>query len=160
MRKNARESMALDSYDIRILQHLSREARMPVQELSDRIGLSPTPVARRLRALEDSGIITGYVALIDEAALGFPVSVFVSVKLDRQVDQALAAFEAAIRDFPEVVDCWLMTGNRDYMLRVATEGLEGFEAFLTGKLTKLKSVSSIESSIPLRRVKAGISRQP
>lgn len=101
-----------------------------------------------------------YAALIDEAALGYPVSVFVSVKLDRQVDQALAQFEAAIQTFPEVVDCWLMTGNRDYLLRVATDGLKGFEEFLTRRLTRLACVSSIESSIPIRRVKSGICRQP
>ena len=160
MRKISRESIVLDAYDIKLLQHLSRDARLPVQELSDRIGLSATPVARRIKALESAGVIAGYVALIDEASLGYPISVFVSVKLAHQVDHALAEFEAAALDFPEIVDCWLMTGNRDYLLRVATGSLESFEAFLTGKLTKLKSVSSIESSIPLRRLKAGISRQP
>lgn len=95
-------------------------------DLSDRIGLSPTPVARRMRNLEAAGIISSYAAMIDETALDYPVSVFVSVKLDRQVDQALAEFEA----------------------------------FLPGRLTRFPAVSSIESSIPLRRVKAGISRQP
>ncbi|WP_303730641.1 Lrp/AsnC family transcriptional regulator [Paracoccus solventivorans] len=160
MKKTLPETPALDEFDIRILRILRHEARIPVQELSDRIGLSPTPVARRMRNLEAAGIISGYAAMIDETALGYPVSVFVSVKLDRQVDQALAEFEAAIRDCPEVVDCWLMTGNRDYLLRVVTDGLAGFEAFLTGRLTRFPAVSSIESSIPLRRVKAGISRQP
>ena len=96
--------------------------------------------------------------MIDEAALGFAVSVFVSVKLDKQVDDALATFEAAIAQFPEVVDCWLMTGNRDYLLRVVTTGLAAFEQFLVGRLTKVRGVASIESSIPLRRVKAGIAR--
>ncbi|WBU59670.1 Lrp/AsnC ligand binding domain-containing protein [Paracoccus albus] len=94
------------------------------------------------------------------AALGFPVSVFVSVKLDRQVDRDLAEFETAIQNFPEVVDCWLMTGNRDYLLRVATDGLAGFEDFLIRRLTKLSYVANIESSIPIRRVKAGICRGP
>ncbi|MGA0539542.1 Lrp/AsnC family transcriptional regulator [Neotabrizicola sp. VNH66] len=154
------ESANLDEFDVRILRILREEGRIPVQELSERVGLSPTPVARRMKALEAAGIITGYAAMIDEAALGYPVSVFVSVKLDRQVDRALADFEAAVRDFPEVVDCWLMTGNRDYLLRVVTDGLAGFEAFLTGRLTRLPAVASIESSIPLRRVKAGVSRQP
>lgn len=139
---------------------LRDHGRMPLQELSDHVGLSPTPVARRVKSLEAARVITGYAALINEAALGYPVSVFVSVKLDRQVDQALAQFEAAVQSFPEVVDCWLMTGTRDYLLRVVTDGLKGFEDFLTSRLTRLACVSSIESSIPLRRVKAGISRQP
>ena len=119
------------------------------------VGLSPSPVARRVRLLEEAGIITGYAAQIDEVALGYGFSVFVSVKLDKQIDEALVKFEAAIRVFPEVVDCWLMTGNRDYLLRIATNGLAEFERFLVGKFTKLPGVASIESSIPLRRVKVG-----
>lgn len=148
----------IDEFDVRLIQTLQREGRLSVQDLSQRVGLSPTPVLRRMRRLEKDGVITGYAALVDEVAVGFPVQVFVSVKLDRQVDAALVSFEAAVQDFPEVVDCWLMTGNRDYLLRVVTDSLAGFEAFLTGRLTRLPSVSSIESSIPLRRVKAGISR--
>ena len=97
---------------------------------------------------------------MDEEKLGFDVSVFVSVQLDKQVDNALAAFEKAIQTMPEVVDCWLMTGNRDYLLKVVTSGLKGFEQFLVGRLTKIDGVSSIESSIPLRNVKTGISRAP
>ena len=100
------------------------------------------------------GIIRGYASLIDEDALGFGVSVFVSVQLDKQVDDALASFEAAIQNFPEVVDCWLMTGNRDYLMRIATSDLKEFEQFLVGRLTKVPGVASIESSIPLRRVKS------
>ncbi len=150
--------MKLDAFDRDILSVLRSDARISVLDLSERVGLSPTPVARRIRRLEQAGIITGYTALIDEAALGFAVSVFVSVKLDKQVDDALAAFEAAIAQFPEVVDCWLMTGNRDYLLRVVTTSLAEFEQFLVGRLTKVRGVASIESSIPLRRVKAGIAR--
>ena len=152
------DSAPIDEFDVRIIQTLQREGRLSVQDLSQRVGLSPTPVLRRMRRLEKDGIITGYAALVDEVAIGFPVQVFVSVKLDRQVDAALMSFETAVQEFPEVVDCWLMTGNRDYLLRVVTDSLAGFEAFLTGRLTRLPSVSSIESSIPLRRVKAGISR--
>ena len=111
-----------------------------------------------MRLLEEASIITGYAALIDEVALGFGFSVFVSVKLDKQVDEALAKFEAAISLFPEVLDCWLMTGNRDYLLRIATKGLADFERFLVGQFTKVPGVASIESSIPLRRVKAGLAR--
>ncbi|GAB5377270.1 MAG: hypothetical protein AcusKO_37320 [Acuticoccus sp.] len=98
--------------------------------------------------------------VLNEAAVGLEVSVFVSVQLDKQVDEALAHFERAVETFPEVVDCWLMTGNRDYLLRVVTRNLKEFEAFLVGRLTKVTGVSSIESSIPLRRVKANFFRSP
>lgn len=153
-------STNLDAFDIQILRELRIDGRISLQELSERVGLSPTPVSRRLRHLEERGIITGYSALIDEVALGYEVSVFVSVQLDKQIDITLDQFEDAIQAFPEVVDCWLMTGNRDYLLRVATTGLAAFETFLTGKLTKVPGVANIESSIPLRRVKSGVARTP
>jgi len=149
-----------DRFDVSILRELQKDGRATITDLSERVGLSPSPVARRLHNLEDAGIITGYAALLDEVKLGFGVSVFVSVQLDKQVDGALATFEAAILNLPEVVDCWLMTGNRDYMLRIATSGLAEFEKFLVGTLTKIQGVSSIESSIPLRRVKSGLARTP
>ncbi len=152
------KTVSLDQLDMSILQALQRNGRATINDISDTVGLSPSPVARRIRLLEEAGIITGYAAQIDEGALGYGFSVFVSVKLDRQVDEALAKFEAAIRAFPEVVDCWLMTGNRDYLLRIATNGLPEFERFLVGKFTKLPGVASIESSIPLRRVKVGQAR--
>lgn len=150
----------IDAFDIAILRELQGDGRATINDLSERVGLSTSPVARRLRILEEARIITGYAALIDEAALGYAVSVFVSVKLDRQVDETLAAFESAIKEFPEVVDCWLMTGNRDYLLRIATTDLAEFERFLVGTLTKISGVASIESSIPLRRVKSSLARTP
>lgn len=152
------ESSALDRFDRDILRALQHDGRLTIQELSERVGLSPSPVSRRVRRLEADGVIRGYAALIDEAALGYGVSVFVSVRLDRQVDEALARFESAVQAFPEVVDCWLMTGARDYLLRIATADLAEFERFLTGRLTRIPGVAAIESSIPLRRVKAGTSR--
>ena len=148
----------MDAQDRRILRVLSSNGRISILDLSAAVGLSPTPVARRVRRLEEEGIITGYIALIDEMALGYAVSVFVSVKLDKQIDDALEIFESAIADFPEVVDCWLMTGSRDYLLRIATEGLHEYEQFLARRLTRVPGVASIESSIPLRRVKAGLAR--
>lgn len=154
------ENSKIDDFDVKILRALQSDGRISVNDLSDLVGLSPTPVSRRIKNLESAGIITGYSAIIDEAALGYDVSVFVSVQLDKQVDEALARFEEAIADFPEVVECWLMTGNRDYLLRIATTGLKEFEQFLVGRLTKVKAVASIESSIPLRRVKTGIARTP
>ncbi len=154
------ENPTLDEIDIRILRELTLDGRISAAELSQRVGLSATPVIRRLRRLEQSGTIVGYTALINEAVLGFAMSVFVSVKLDRQVDQALARFESAILTFPEVVDCWLMTGNRDYLLRLTVTGLKEFEELMIERLVKIDGVASIESSIPIRRVKSGISRNP
>lgn len=153
------EMTMIDDIDRRILRALQRDGRMTMQQLAQEVGLSASPCARRVRMLEDDGIIKGYAALIDEGRLGFGVSVFVSVKLDRQVDDALKNFEARVKSCPEVVDCWLMTGARDYLIRIATADLAEFEAFLTGKLTRIEGVSSIESSIPLRRVKGATARQ-
>lgn len=152
------DTARLDDLDRAILRGLQADGRISVHELSQRVGLSASACARRIRSLEETGLIAGYHALIDEAKAGFAFSVFVSVKLDRQIDDTLQVFESAIRTYPEVVDCWLMTGNRDYLLRLAVRDIVEFETFLTGKLTKVPAVASIESSIPLRRVKSGIAR--
>lgn len=143
----------IDSIDRRIIAELQRDARLTHQELGERVGLSASPCARRVRNLEASGYILSYAAQVDEVRMGAGFSVFVSVKLDRQVDEQLVNFERAIRQFPEVVDCWLMTGARDYMLRVAVADLADFEQFLTSRLTRTPGVASIESSIAIRRVK-------
>ena len=143
----------LDEFDRKILRELQKDARLTHQELSERIGLSPSPCARRIRKLEGEGYITGYSARVDEAKLGFGFNVFVSVRLDRQIDDRLVAFEQEMRRCPEIVDCWLMTGSFDYLLRVAVGDLLEFESFLTGRVTKLPGVVSLESSIPIRRVK-------
>ncbi|WP_264214573.1 Lrp/AsnC family transcriptional regulator [Leisingera thetidis] len=143
----------LDDTDRRILAGLQADGRLSHQELSDRVGLSPSPCARRIKKLEAEGFITGYSARIDEAKLGFTFSVFVSVRLDQQIDDRLVSFESQVKLCPEVVDCWLMTGNFDYLLRVAVRDLHEFEHFLTGRLTKIPGVASLESSIPIRRVK-------
>ena len=143
----------LDHLDRKLLRALQRDGRLSHQDLSAQVGLSPSPCARRIRKLEAAGYITGYGAHIDESRLGFGFSVFISVRLDRQIDDRLVAFEAEVRRCPEVVDCWLMTGSFDYLLRVAVRDLEEFESFLTRRLTKLPGVASLESSIPIRRVK-------
>ena len=148
----------LDDLDRKILKALQEDARLTHQELSGLIGLSPSPCARRVRKLEEQGFISSYSANINEAKLGFGFTVFVSVRLDQQVDDRLVSFEAKIRQFPEVVDCWLMTGSFDYLLRIAVRDLNEFERFLTSRLTKVSGVASIESSIPIRRVKYGASR--
>lgn len=146
-----------DTIDKNILSALQKNARLSMLELSEKVGLSPTPCARRVKNLESSGVILGYRAELDDAQLGYGFSVFVSVQLDKQVDNALHAFEDAIGQYSEVADCWLMTGNRDYLMRIAVSDLADFEAFLTRKLTKIPSVASIESSVPIRRVKSQLS---
>lgn len=143
----------LDQIDKNILAELQRDGRLSQHDLGERVGLSPTACARRIRNLEKAKIINGYSANIDETALGFGFSVFVSVQLDHQIDDRLLSFEREVNLMPEVVDCWLMTGNRDYLLRIAVIDLHEFERFLTGRLTKIDGVASIESSIPIRRVK-------
>ena len=148
----------IDAVDQKILVELQRDARLTNQELSERVGLSATPCARRIKNLEEAEIITSYSANIDEAKLGYGFTVFVSVQLDRQIDDRLINFEKEISLLPEVMDCWLMTGNRDYLMRVAVADLIEFERFLTGRLTKVEGVASIESSIPIRRVKGRMSR--
>lgn len=143
----------LDQIDRRILRELQRDARLSHQELAERVGLSASPCARRIKKLEAEGYVKGYTAELDETKLGFGFNVFVSVRLDRQVDDRLVTFEAEVKDCAEIVDCWLMTGGFDYLLRVAVRDLEEFEIFLTGRLTKITGVAQIESSIPIRRVK-------
>lgn len=144
---------ALDEIDHRILSELQQDARQTHLVLSERVGLSPSPCARRIKRLEDEGYITGYSARVDEGKLGFQFNVFVSVRLDQQVDDRLVSFEREVTTYPEVVDCWLMTGSFDYLLRLAVRDLTEFEHFLTARLTKVPGVASLESSIPIRRVK-------
>ena len=148
----------LDKMDRLILHELQMDGRLTHQELSERIGLSASPCARRIKNLESEGYITGYSARIDEAKMGFGFNVFVSVKLDQQIDDRLVSFERDITACPEVVDCWLMTGAFDYLLRVAVLDMQEFEQFLTRRLTKISGVASIESSIPVRRVKDQVTR--
>lgn len=148
----------IDGIDAKILKALQRDGRLSQLELADEVGLSPTPCTRRVKKLEADGYIRGYTALIDEGRLGFGFSIFVSVRLDKQIDDRLVTFERAVACYQEVVDCWLMTGGFDYLLRVAVADLHEFERFLTRKLTKIEGVASIESSIPLRRVKESVAR--
>lgn len=143
----------IDATDRRLLGALQANGRMAVTELAEQVGLTASPCLRRLKMLEDAGIIRGYAALVDQARVGLPVSVFVSVKLEMQREAALERFEATIRDCPEVVECYLMTGPRDYLLRVVAADLTAYERFLKETLTRVEGVASIESSFALAQVK-------
>lgn len=143
----------LDALDRKIIAELQINSRLSVQDLAQRIGLSASPCARRIRMLEEAGVITGYAAIIDQTKVGLPISVFASVKLERQREDELDRFSQAVARWPEVVDCYLMTGQRDYLLRIVVGDLSAYERFLKDKLTRLDGVASIESSFALGQVK-------
>ncbi|MEZ5844144.1 MAG: Lrp/AsnC family transcriptional regulator [Hyphomicrobiaceae bacterium] len=149
----------LDAIDRRILAELQENGRLTATELAERAGLTTSPCLRRLRLLEDREVIRGYTALVDQAKVGLPVSVFVSIKLDRQREDAMARFEAAVRRCPEVMECYLMTGPRDYLLRVVARDLADYERFVKDTLTRIEGIANIESSFALGQVKH-ISRLP
>ena len=145
--------MKLDGIDRKLLSALQNEGRLPITELAEKVGLTTSPCLRRLKILEQAGVIRGYAAQVDQEKVGLPVSVFISIKLERQREEALERFESAIRDCPEVIECYLMTGSRDYLLRVVAQDLSAYERFLKDTLTRIDGVSSIESSFALDQVK-------
>ncbi len=143
----------LDAIDRKIIAQLQNDARIANVDLADAVGLSPAPCLRRVRALEESGVIRKHVSLVDPAAVGLAVSVFVHVSLEKQVEKALKKFEDAIRTRPEVMECYLMTGDADYLLRVVCADLGAYERFLLDHLTQVPGVASIRSSFALKQVK-------
>jgi len=146
------DSPTLDAIDRRILKELQGNARLSNVDLAEHIGLSPSPCLRRVRRLERAGVIRGYATLVDQQALGLPVSIFIMVTLEKQVEQALEVFESRIQDLPEVMECYLMTGDSDYLLRVVTADLADYERFLMAHLTRFPGVASIKSSFALKQV--------
>ena len=143
----------LDDIDRKILAILQSNAHATSEELSEQVGLSPSPCARRVRNLEATGVIRSYVAVVDQVKVGLPISVFASIKLERQREEELDRFAKAVQRWPEIVECYLMTGQRDYLLRIVVKDLEAYEAFLKRTLTRLEGVASIESSFALGQVK-------
>ncbi len=146
----------IDTIDRKILTALQADSRMTMQALAERVGLSISPCQRRVRLLEERGVITGYIATVDQKSLGLHVSVFISIKLERQKEEDLDRFAKAISGWEEVLECYLMTGNRDYLLRVVAADLASYETFLKTKLTRLDGIASIESSFALSQVKYSI----
>jgi Lrp/AsnC family leucine-responsive transcriptional regulator len=144
---------ALDPTDIKILTLLQNDGRMSLADLASKVGLSPSPCLRRVRILEKSGVIARYVAVLDQRAVGLPVSVFISVKLEKQKEDLLDKFAKTIARWPEVLECYLMTGPRDYWLRVVVPDLAAYERFLKQKLTRMEGIASTESSFALEQVK-------
>ena len=144
----------LDGIDRHILESLQRDGRLSNADLAEKVGLSASPCWRRVKALEEGRVIKGYVALVDAKAVGLPVSVFMSVSLTTQVQSALQRFEKAVQQRPEVMECYLMTGDSDYLLRVVVPDLEAYERFVMD-FTRIAGVGQIRSSFALRPVKQG-----
>jgi DNA-binding Lrp family transcriptional regulator len=143
----------LDAIDCRILDALQDDGRIPNLELSEKIGLSPSPCSRRVHLLEADGFIRRYVALLDPAAIDLPVYVFVNVTLEKQIETSLKLFERTILERPEVLECYLMTGSFDYLLRVVVSDLAAYERFVLDHLTRIPGVASIKTSFALKQVK-------
>lgn len=144
---------ALDAIDRKILRLLQGNGRLTNLELADQVGLSPSPCLRRMKRLEEDGYIKRFVAVVDQDKVGLAVSVFVQIKVESQELNALGRFETTIRRWPEVLECYLMTGPRDYLLRVVVEDVAAYERFIKEKLTKLEGISTMESSFALSQVK-------
>ena len=140
----------MDRIDRKIVRALQKNGRMTITELAESVGLSATPCSRRLDRLEKEGVITGYAAQVDPGKLGFGVSIFVSVELDKQDRAAINAFERAIRLCDEVMECYLMTGSRDILLRVVAPDLSAFDAFLENRLMQIPGIRNLRSNFALR----------
>ena len=144
--------MQLDKYDRAILEAMQRDGRISNVQLAARVNLSESACLRRVRALEEQGIIDGYVALVNQAQAGLTGNVLVHIGLHREEQSELAAFEAAVQDIPEVMECYLMTGDFDYLLRVVVADMSDFERLHMESLTRLPGVARVNSSVAIRTV--------
>ena len=146
-------STALDRYDRHILDILQRDGRISNQELAERIGLSPSPCLRRVRALEESGLITGYRALVDSKRLGYSLMALLHISMDRHTPERFANFEKEITALPQVLECLLITGQEaDYQLKVVVQDMDDYQNLLLNRITRIEGVSGVHSSFVLRRV--------
>jgi Lrp/AsnC family leucine-responsive transcriptional regulator len=145
--------LTLDATDWKILGALQEDARISNLELAKKVHLSASPCLARVRRLERSGLVSRYVTLLDAVALGLNVSVFVQVRLEKQVEAALETFEKAIAERPEVMECYLMTGDSDYLIRVVVPDVRALERFIVDFLSRVPGVGNIKSSFALKQVK-------
>jgi DNA-binding Lrp family transcriptional regulator len=148
--------MTLDRIDRQILALLQEDGRMTNVELAERVGLTAPPCLRRVRALEQAGVIRGYHAECDPSQLGFPITVFAMVSLRSQAEQDLAAFETHVAAIPEVRECHMLNGEIDFILKIVAADLESFQRILTTKLTSAPNVASVKSSLTIRSSKSQV----
>jgi Lrp/AsnC family leucine-responsive transcriptional regulator len=143
----------LDRYDRQILEHLQKDGRISNQDLADRIGLSPSPCLRRVRALEEAGIVKGYRALLDAKALGYSLMALIYISMDMHTPERFDNFERQIRDNPEVLECLMITGqDADYQIKVVVKDMDAFQELLLNRITRIQGVTGVQSSFVLRRV--------
>lgn len=146
-------SMTLDRYDRKILSVLQQEGRISNQDLAERIGLSPSPCLRRVRALEDAGIIAGYRAHLDAVRLGLSLMALIHISMDRHTPERFAGFEAKVSELPDVLECLLITGQEaDYQLKVVVKDMQAYQELLLNRITRIEGVSGVHSSFVMRRV--------
>jgi len=145
--------MKFDAIDIRILRELQHDSSLSNVELARRVHLSPSPCLTRVKALEAAGVIQRYVALANPKALGLDLNVFINISLKEQSKAALAAFEERIAEHEEVMECYLMTGDSDYLIRVAVADMAALERFILDQLTPMKGIEKIRSSFALKQVR-------
>ena len=143
----------LDSMDLRILRQLQEDGALSNVELARRVGLSPSPCLARVKALQERGVIRRYVALADAARLGLGLNVFISISLKTQSKEALARFEQRISEHDEVMECYLMTGDSDYLIRVVVTDIAALERFILEQLTPIPDIEKIRSSFALKQVR-------
>jgi len=143
----------IDRIDRRILEHLQRDGRLANQELASRVALSPSPCLRRVRALEKRGVIRDYVALVDPLKVGLGMLAYVTVKLEKKGRMPVEQFVRSVQSWPEVIACYSMTGDMDYLMRVQVEDLDHYSRFLMGRLVKQPGVIDIRSNFVLERIK-------
>lgn len=143
----------LDAIDIRILDILQENARITTLELAEQVGLSPTPCARRVKRLEDDGLIERYVTLLNAKKAGMDLSVFISVRLRNQTGETIGRFERSVRSMPEITECYLMSGVHDYLLHLRVANVDALRDFLRNRLVTIEGIAETESSIVLEKVK-------
>ena len=144
----------MDNVDRKIVRELQKNARLTNQELAERVNLSPSPCLRRVRKLEEAGILSGYNARVDQEQYGLPMNVFISVRLNVQNEASIREFEAGVNALDHVMECYLIAGSRDYLMRVVSEDLKSYEHFIRDELTKIPGIASIESSFAFGNVKS------
>ena len=148
-----RTTHKLDRYDRQLLAALQADGSLTNQELAERVGLSPSPCSRRVKALEEAGIITGRTTLLDQKRLGLDLTVILQISMDRHTPERFENFERTVSGFPEVQYCYLVTGQEaDYQLKVVVPDMDAYQQFLLGKITRIEGVSGVHSSFVMRKV--------